>query len=423
MGGEARTRKRTQLGVELLESRNLLSGDVAVSVVAGDLIIVGDALDNQIRIDQVGLAAGEFRVTGENLTSINGDSAPLVVSGVTRDVSIALGRQSDKLSVGGAAIPRDLRISTAGGKDVVLLDVVTTAGQLRVNTGGGDDSVHMVFVGVQGRTLIATAAGDDVVTREGSLFQGDSLVSTGAGDDTILTQESTFEQTATVLAGSGKNLTTRRALVKDFDFRVGRQGWQAGFADYDPDVHVIDAESGIRALPPELGAGTGFHLAGTNASDDLFMFLKRRLSAADGIKPNRLYQVRLTIIFGSNAPSGAAGIGGSPGESVFLKAGASTQSPGPILGDDGQLRMNVDKGNQATGGRTASVVDTIGNGTSPEVEPVYVSLERRHVHTFPVRSDANGNLWLLIGTDSGFEGRTALYFQRVDVKLIPLSNT
>jgi hypothetical protein len=68
------------------------------------------------------------------------------------------------------------------------------------------------------------------------------------------------------------------------------------------------------------------------------------------------------------------------------------------------------------------MVGTIANGTSDESpDPPYVSLERRHIHEFKARADARGNLWLLVGTDSGFEGRTALYFQRIDVKVIPVA--
>jgi hypothetical protein len=421
MRGEARRRKGLRLGVELLESRHLLSGEVTASVVDGDLIITGDALDNQLRIDQLGLGAGEFRITGDRLTNVNGDSAPLVVSGVTRDVFIELGGHRDRLIVDGAVIPRDLRIATAAAKDIVLIHQTQIGGALKVTTGTGNDSVHLVGLEVQGVAAVATGAGDDVVTREQSLFHGDSSISTGGGNDTILTRESTFEQKSILRVGPGDNLVTKRAITRSFDFRAGASGWKAGFADYDPAVHVIDAESGIRELPPELGAGTGFYLAGTNASDDLFMFLKRRLGEADGIRPNRAYQVRLTIVFGSNAPSGSVGIGGSPGESVFLKAGASTQQPKPFLAEDGHLRMNVDKGDQATGGPAASVVGAIGNGTADEGgEPAYVSLQRLHIHEFTVRADANGNLWLLVGTDSGFEGRTALFFQRIEATLIPL---
>jgi hypothetical protein len=421
MASKATKISRTRLGIEILESRNLLSGDVSVTVSGGDLVITGDALDNQVRIDQIGLAPGEFRVSGERLTNINGDPAPVVVSGVTGGVFIRMGQDHDKVTFDGGQIPGDLRIITGSGADAVILDGTTVGGLLYIDTRAGRDSMHLFGVEVDGATRIATGAGDDVVTRERSLFRGPSVVATGAGDDTVLTRQSTFEQADTVRTGGGDNLVTRRALSRVFDFRNGAMGWKAGFADYAPDVHNIDAESGIRELPAELGPGTGFFLGGTNASDDLFMFLKRRLKASDGIKPNRLYQVRLTIVFGSNAPSGAVGIGGSPGESVFLKAGAAGQAPAAGPGDDGHLRMNVDKGNQATGGPAASVVDTIGNGLSPDAgETPYVSLEQRQIHEFKVRADAKGNLWLLIGTDSGFEGRTELYFQRVDVKLIPV---
>jgi hypothetical protein len=34
-----------------------------------------------------------------------------------------------------------------------------------------------------------------------------------------------------------------------------------------------------------------------------------------------------------------------------------------------------------------------------------------------VKSSASGDLWLLVGTDSGFEGQTELYYQRIDVHL------
>jgi hypothetical protein len=32
-----------------------------------------------------------------------------------------------------------------------------------------------------------------------------------------------------------------------------------------------------------------------------------------------------------------------------------------------------------------------------------------------------GDLWLLVGTDSGYEGTTSLYYQRIEVELIPIS--
>lgn len=144
----------------------------------------------------------------------------------------------------------------------------------------------------------------------------------------------------------------------EFDFRQGVQGWEAGFAEYDPDMEGMMLEAEIRPLPSELGInGAGYYLQGMNRSDDLFMFLKRQLEADDGVVPGQEYRVMFTIVFASNAPSGAVGIGGSPGESVYLKAGASTVEPEVYLDSaDNHYRMNVDKGSGNSGNGATAVM-------------------------------------------------------------------
>jgi hypothetical protein len=216
-------------------------------------------------------------------------------------------------------------------------------------------------------------------------------------------------------------------VLTSFDFRNGAQGWQAGFADYPPaynqnDLYQLRAE--MRSLPLELGvAGSGFYIQGSNHSDDLFMFLKRRLGPSEGIVAGQKYQLRFTIIFASNAQSMCGGVGGPPGEGVTLKAGGSPVEP-LAVGDAFGLRMNVDKGNQAVGGPAASVTGNIANGLpcQPNTRP-YVTIQREHLHTFEVTANESGELWLLVGTDSGFEALTALYYQRIDVQLIPVNGS
>ncbi|WP_145279729.1 dockerin type I domain-containing protein [Tautonia plasticadhaerens] len=210
-----------------------------------------------------------------------------------------------------------------------------------------------------------------------------------------------------------------------FDFSEGDGGWEAGFAELpsEPD-EAYELESGIRPLPSELGTdGTGYLLQGHNRSDDVFMFLKRSLGAADGVVPGQAYEVRFTIRFASDAPSGGFGIGGSPGESVTLKAGAGAEEPVAVPQDDGSLGLNVDKGNQTVGGPAASVAGTIANGEEPvESGPQpYAPVTVEHTHTVPARADSDGDLWLLVGTDSGFEGLTAIYYRQIDVELVPVS--
>jgi hypothetical protein len=148
-----------------------------------------------------------------------------------------------------------------------------------------------------------------------------------------------------------------------FDFRGGARGWRAGFADYPAGEEAFyELQAGIHPLPARLGGGPGYYVQGNNHSNDLFMFLKRRLGPEDGIETGRRYLVALTVRYASAAPLGGFGIGGAPGESVVLKAGAAAVEPLAIPGEGGLLHLNADKGAQGTGGAAASVVGSIANG-------------------------------------------------------------
>ena len=229
-----------------------------------------------------------------------------------------------------------------------------------------------------------------------------------------------------VLAVTTSAATRRRAAQPraasidiSFDFNTGTNGWDAGFADYSPQTTDMDLQSGIRPVPAEAGGGSGFMLHGKNRSDDLFMFLKRQLTTADGIEANRQYIVDFKIRMISDAPAGCGGVGGAPGESVYLKAGATPEEPRVQLVDD-HYRMSVDIGSQSVGGTAASVAGNIANDLPCDAFPRYAPIFRSHRHTSTVRANPDGTLWLLVGTDSGFEGTTTLFYQQITVSLLPL---
>lgn len=215
------------------------------------------------------------------------------------------------------------------------------------------------------------------------------------------------------------------AIVIDDDFHTGTHGWSGFFADYPPGVQdEWDFATGLRSLPAELNdVGTGFLLAGNNHSDDLAMLLKKQLGPADGLVPGLTYRVSFEIEFASDAADDAFGVGGSPGDSVYLKAGASMSEPLAPLngGTDQHHRPNVNVGAQSTGGPAASPAGTIANGRDANLPPAYVSLTRAHAHSFLVQADAAGHLWLLVMTDSAFEGPTSLYYQRIRTTLTPVA--
>lgn len=81
----------------------------------------------------------------------------------------------------------------------------------------------------------------------------------------------------------------------------------------------------------------------------MFMFLKRPPPGL-GIEPGMRYSVTIDLELLTREPSGCFGIGGSPGESVTLKAGVMAVEPLPrLIGD-------------YSGGRDAGAVSGIANG-------------------------------------------------------------
>jgi hypothetical protein len=112
------------------------------------------------------------------------------------------------------------------------------------------------------------------------------------------------------------------------------------------------------------------------------------------------------------------GIGGSPGESVFLKAGASAAEPRIVTDKLGWLRMNIDKGNQSQPGASASL---LGNAAKPDAGTNFAIIRRDNRSSrLRATTAADGSLWLFFGSDSGFEGTTSLYYTKFTAVLEPI---
>ena len=207
-----------------------------------------------------------------------------------------------------------------------------------------------------------------------------------------------------------KTVTIVEATEFTFTFETDDQGWLAGFADLpaDFDQSTFELDSGYRPLPAGL-EGSGMYLQGHNRSDDLFMFLKRQV---EGLRPETGYAVTVSLDLATNVPGGLMGIGGSPGESVYVKAGASAAEPLVQEDDAGYLRMNIDKGNQATEGEA---MINLGNVAHSGVTGDEYKIKTLHNQgrPFEVVSDSEGRIWLIAGTDSGFEGLSALFYASI----------
>ncbi|WP_160143616.1 hypothetical protein [Chryseolinea soli] len=220
-----------------------------------------------------------------------------------------------------------------------------------------------------------------------------------------------------VLASCSLSKDEGSILVSSYsnDFAVSQDDWQVDFSDFpagEGDSTFYELKFAYTDRPASTGTGKSVMLSGFNHSDDLFMFMKKKLT---GLSPNTDYTVVFEVELASNAPSGYSGVGGSPGEGVFLKAGASGMEPKKVI-ESNQYTFNLDKGNQSNSGLMATV---LGNIATPEQSTEYALITRTNASAnaapFIARSNGDGEIWLFVGTDSGFEGVTTVYYTRVNV--------
>ncbi|GMK44754.1 hypothetical protein PghCCS26_18820 [Paenibacillus glycanilyticus] len=207
---------------------------------------------------------------------------------------------------------------------------------------------------------------------------------------------------------------TPASLDSNYSFAKDTEGWKGGFADmptnYNKEIYELDFVRSLIPVPNNT-SNYGLKLSGHNRSDDLFMYLSKGI---EGFKPNTSYNVNLKFAMYTEAGGGSIGIGGSPAESIFLKAGILPSEPLSVpTSSSGEeyYRMNVDIGSQGTGGKDVKV---IGNAAKPDVNKEgYQRVE--FDYNAKVTANAKGQIFILIGSDSGFEGLTTLYFDDIKV--------
>ena len=223
-----------------------------------------------------------------------------------------------------------------------------------------------------------------------------------------------FVAMAVLFSPSGALAQDGTEAVYEYDFGSDAEGWTVGFADLPVahDQSIFELDHGHRTLPDGL-EGSGIYVQGHNRSDDLFIFLKKQVG---GLRPNAAYVVSVSLSLATNVPTATFGIGGSPGESVFVKVGASTVEPLTEEDRNRHLRMNIDKGNQANGGEDMVVLGNVAHGEVVNREYRIKTLDNVDL-PLSVSTDGEGRVWLIVGTDSGFEGLSAFYYSRISYTL------
>jgi hypothetical protein len=195
-----------------------------------------------------------------------------------------------------------------------------------------------------------------------------------------------------------------------YSFAQNTDGWDVGFSDYTTLTKPTDVEQ-VHAVIPIPGASKALYMGATNLSDDLLLYTYRKVT---GLLPNNSYIGQFTVTFASDAPAGCAGVGGSPGESVWLIGAVSRDKPENKQTRE-EFRLNISRGNQSTAGDSSDVIGTIGVSGIPctgnNRQAVIKTLGPSK--WIPFTTDDTGSAWILIGLDSGFESYSRIWIENV----------
>ncbi len=205
-------------------------------------------------------------------------------------------------------------------------------------------------------------------------------------------------------------------LQFDFNFATSQHGWSGDFADYPVgEEEFYELNFSYDTLPAPLdNKKKALRLHGSNRSDDLFFFAKKQLT---NLTANTEYELVFDVQLASNFPMNSVGIGGGPGTSSFVKVGAAATEPTKVA-EDGFYQFSLDKGNQSQSGKHALVIGTLG---IPGNDFVYKLIRRHNIGTpLKAKTDEQGNLWVFVGMDSGYEGITNFYITNVKIQLLPV---
>ncbi len=195
------------------------------------------------------------------------------------------------------------------------------------------------------------------------------------------------------------------------DFTVGQGGWEAIFAEYPKaDKAFYELKSGKSQLPSPLDQNkTAFMLSGNNHSDALQMFVAKQFT---GLDPATGYSVKVKVELASKYPDGSVGIGGSPANSVHLVTHICRGGYQLDPGDDKtnvQLKFNKNSENGYD-------YLELGDIAIPADKNEYQLIQRECVSENIVKADEAGRIWAVVGTWSGFEGITTLYYTNIQIK-------
>jgi len=204
--------------------------------------------------------------------------------------------------------------------------------------------------------------------------------------------------------GCASDIDSNVDLLTAFDFESGNQQWGGGVSDFPVDYKdSIDVQlsrgqvANSFAMDGIIGLSTGLNIGGENPHGDLFYFFNRKVS---GLRPGKMYRLDFEFLVYAqliNPPEILSS------EELYLKIGAVNYEPEleEVIWRNSidYLALNVDKGEiNSDGGHDMINIGSIKDFTSDVPEIISGNTFDESIE---IEADKNGDIWILIGVDSG----------------------
>lgn len=303
------------LGLERLQDRDLLAGNVSAFMDRGTLIVTGDIGDNELRITQV--APNWVQLTSmSSPTTINNNQSTATFK-VTKGMIFNMGGGNDVLQFDGITMKQknDLVVDMGVGDDNLQFNNMNVL-RIRSILGEGHDSATVTNSKVQRSLNIFGAGGDDQITLANSKF-GEKSVMDGNGGANFINQSNVKFgrklQSLNLTFGTRPPLTPAQILTAGTDAETATEGQvNAEFNVIENDIPTTGATLDLSSLT--ITDGPDFGTASFNTTTGKLIYThngtenftdKITYTIKDSSGRTATGTVNITITSVNEAPTGA----------------------------------------------------------------------------------------------------------------------
>lgn len=221
-----------------------------------------------------------------------------------------------------------------------------------------------------------------------------------------------------------KKEKVKQSLLLTYDFSESAQGFSIDTADHYVEHRLNDEiTSEIADLPSPYEYRKGVMFQWNNYSDDIKGFIKKKIT---GLNANSQFRINFNVDVLTFMSDACSGIGGSPGKSVKVKAALLVEEPVKSIESYNinnilhpYYVISIDDGQ--SGGDDVVVLGHIGLPIPCDdiffANPVWEIKPLSYDEDFLMTTNSNGEGWIYVSIDSGFEGRSTFYLTEVELSI------